>query len=240
MGVGLIMNKLITLLSIIGVSISSYASECTIKACDNLMLPPVAQDFISQGYEDIEIKTLNDNKYLFLSTGNNVNKCSIVFDITGIEIDTTPFIGGNGKLCNVSEVNGNIVSSYRDQGVWFNDVYQWISKKNWVLLFTDSCSDCLQVKRIYYINGIKGNRELLSEGDDFSKRKPLNGVISVQKASLYSLPNENKEIRAYLVRDDVFGIADMSEDGFFYQISYKSKSGKNSLYWIKSNDIIIK
>lgn len=196
-------------------SISSYASECTIKACDNLMLPPAAQNFISQGYEDIEIKTFNNNKYLFLSTGNDVNKCSIVFDIIGVEIDTIPFIGVNGKLCNVSEVNGDIVSSYRDQGVWFNDVYHWISKKNWVLLFTDSCSDCLQVTRIHYINGIESNRELLSEGDDFSKRKPLNGVISVQKASLYSLPNENKKIKAYLVKDDVFRIIDMSEDGFF-------------------------
>lgn len=227
-------------LSVISISVNSYASECTIKSCNGLMLPASTQKFISKGYEDIEIKEINNNRYLFLSSRNDVNKCSVVFKIDDNQIESAPSAGESGSVCNVSEINGKVVSSYRDQGMWFDDIYLVSSGKHWTLLFSDSCTDCQQVKRTYYKNGIENRTELLSGGDNYSSRKPLKGVIIVQKSSLYSQSDEHKKIKSYLIKGDTFILTDMSEDGDFYQINYTSQSGKNSLYWIKTDSFDLK
>lgn len=233
-------NIMLAVLSVFSASVNSYASDCTVKSCEGLMLPVATQKFISKGYSHIEINSLNNYKYLFLSGENDVNKCSVIFKIDNGKIENTPSAGEDGKLCNVSEINGNIVSSYRDQGTWFNDVYQISSVGDWALLFTDSCADCQQVKRTYYKNSIEQHRELLSEGDSYFIRKPLNGIVLIQKAFLYSQPAENKKIKAYLVKGDEFTLTDMSEDGVFYQINYTSPSGRSLLYWIKSDSFDLK
>ncbi|WP_241609551.1 hypothetical protein [Rosenbergiella australiborealis] len=80
----------------------------------------------------------------------------------------------------------------------------------------------------------------MSEGDDLSTRKPLNGVVVVQKISLYSQPNEQAKIKAYLVKGDEFKLSDMSDDGSFYQIEYTTSSGKQLSYWIRSESFELK
>lgn len=219
---------------------NSYASDCNLKVCNGLVLPESAHRFIMKGYKDVGIKIFNNNKYIFLSSESDVNKCSVIFNVKDGQVESIPPAGEDGKLCNILEVNGNIVSSYRDQGVWFNDIYQISSEKTWVLLFSDSCADCHQIKRTYYTNGAISRVELMSEGDNYSIRKPLSGVVLVQKAILYSMPDEQKKLKAYLVKGDVFKLSDMSDDGFFYRINYVSSSGKEKVYWIKSDDFVLK
>lgn len=243
MGVGVMSLKkiiIITTLSVISISANSYATGCTATICDGMKLPASSQKFVEKGYSNVEVKTLNDNKYLFLSSENDVNKCSVIFEITNNKIDGSPFAGEDGKLCNMSSVNDHVISSYRDQGAWVNDVYQIVSRANWNLLFSDFCADCQQVKRIYYANGMRSHQELMSEGDDYSKRKPLNGIVFAQKASLYSQPDEQKKLKAYLVKGDGFKLSDMSDDGSFYQIEYTTSSGKKMSYWIKSDEFELK
>ncbi|MCG3102011.1 hypothetical protein MAQ58_21535 [Enterobacter sp. DRP3] len=231
---------LLVVLGSSGISVNAYSAECTSASCEGLALPASAQQFISEGYSDIEINTLGNSKYLYLSTESDVNKCSVIFKIESDRIENTPAAGENGKLCNISELDGNVVSSRRDQGRWYNDVYNISPGKSWNLLFTDSCADCQQVKRIYYKNGIKEHEELLSEGDNYSTRKPLSGIVSIQKAFLYSKPDEQKKMKAYLIKGDEFRLVDMSDDGTFYQVNYKTSAGKSVLYWIKSDDFDIK
>lgn len=223
-----------------GMSENAYSEECTFTSCEGLALPSSAQQFISKGYAEVKINTLNNSKYLYLSSESDVNKCSVIFKIDNNHIENTPTSGADGKLCNISELNGNVVSSRRDQGRWYNDVYQTSPGKLWHLLFTDSCADCQQVKRTYYKNGIKDREELLSEGDNYSIRKPLNGIVSIKKAFLYSKPDEQKKMKAYLIKGDVFTLTNMSDDGSFYQVDYKSPAGKRVLYWIKSDDFDFK
>lgn len=231
---------LLAVLSISGISVNAYSAECTSLSCEGLVLPASAQQFISKGYSDIKISTLGNNKYLYLSSESDVNKCSVVFKVSSNHIESAPSAGEDGKLCNISVLNGNVVSSRRDQGRWYNDVYKISPGKSWVLLFTDSCADCQQVKRIYYKNGIIERRELLSEGANYPARKPLGGVVSIQKAFLYSKPDEQKKMKSYLIKGDVFTLIDMSDDGSFYQVNYKTSVGKNILYWIKSDDFDLK
>ncbi|WP_267432428.1 hypothetical protein [Erwinia psidii] len=207
---------------------------------DGLTYPEVAQEFISKGYSDASINLLNDIKYLYLSSESDVNKCSVVFRVKNGRVDNTPSAGADGKLCNISESDGNVISSRRDQGIWYDDVYQVPSEGKWLLLFTDSCADCQQVKRIHYKNGIKESEELLSGGGGYKNRKPLNGKISGKKAFLYSKPDELGKLKAYLIKGDVFSLVDMSEDGSFYKINYKPASGKSKVYWVKSDDFDLK
>lgn len=215
---------------------NSYAESCGAKSCEGLPLPASARQFISYGYSKVDINFIKNSKYLFLSSENDVNKCSVIFKIERGEIESEPFMGQDGKICNLSEAKDSVVSLRRDQGVWYDDVYKVESGKPWTLLFTDSCTDCPQVKRTYFISGVEVRKELLSEGDDFSSRKILSGVISTKKAFLYSEPDDQKKTKAYLIEGDAFTLADMSYDGDFYQVVYKSSTGKDMLYWIKSED----
>ncbi len=228
--------SLLITLGLISVYANGYAEMCTAQSCNGLSLPDSAQQFISSGYSKIDIATLMNSKYLFLNNESDVNKCSVIFKIEGGKIENKPFAGQDGKLCNLSEIKNNVVSSRRDQVVWYNDVYQVIPGKPWVLLFTDSCANCQQVKRTYFTNGIESRKELLSSGDDFSSRKILSGIVSIQKAFLYSQPDNQKKNKFYLIKGDTFTLSDMSDNGGFYQINYESSTGKNMLYWIKSDD----
>lgn len=231
---------ILTALSLVSISANSYATDCTAEICDGMELPASSQMLIENGYANVEVKMLNDSKYLFLSSEGDVNKCSVIFKIQNDKIEGSPTAGEDGKLCNVSAINGYVVSSYRDQGTWINDVYQVLSGQPWALLFSDFCADCQQVKRVYYKDGIRSHQELMSEGDDYSARKPLNGVVLVQKISLYSQPNEQAKTKAYLVKGDGFKLSDMSGDGSFYQIEYTASSGKKMSYWIRSDDFELK
>ncbi|RRW70218.1 hypothetical protein EGJ48_14990 [Pantoea dispersa] len=207
---------------------------------DGLTYPEVAKEFISKGYSDVSISSVNNIKYLSLSSEGDVNKCSVIFRIDNDRVENTPSAGSDGKLCNISENNGNVITSRRDQGIWYNDFYRASSQGKWLLLYTDSCADCQQVKRIYYKNGVKEKEELLSGDNDYKNRKPLNGEISVQKAFLYSKPDELRKLKAYLIKGDEFSLVDMSDDGSFYQVNYKTTDGKSKLYWVKSDDFELK
>ncbi|AFJ46276.1 hypothetical protein EBL_c11720 [Shimwellia blattae DSM 4481 = NBRC 105725] len=224
------------MLSLIGISIDSYASDCTVSICDGMKLPASSKIFIEKGYADIEVKILNNKKYVFLSSEGDINKCSVIFNVQNNKIESPPVAGEDGKLCNVSAINNYVVSSYRDQGIWINDVYKVLSGKPWTLLFSDFCADCQQVKRVYYKNGIRSFQELMSEGDDYSARRPLNGIVLVKKVFLYSRPDEQSKTKEYLVKGDLFNLSDMSDNGFFYQIEYTASSGEKVSYWIRSDD----
>lgn len=236
------LSKIILLFMLVTVNIygNIYASTCTAISCEGVTLPSSARKFIEKGYEHIEVSVLDNDKYLYLSTESDVNKCSVIFKFHDDKIEDIPFAGEDGNLCNISKVNGNIVSSWRDKGVWYNDIYQVLPGKKWVLLFTDSCVDCQQVKRIYYKNGIVSHEVLMTGGHNHETRKPLYGIISVQKAPLYSNPDEEGKTKAYLVKNDEFALVNMSDDGSFYKINYKSSLGKEALYWIKSDDFEVK
>ncbi len=54
----------------------------------------------------------------------------------------------------------------------------------------------------------------MSGDGDYKNRRPLNGEVSVQKAFLNSSPNESKNLKEYLIKDNAFPLIDMSDAGF--------------------------
>ncbi|SIR55832.1 hypothetical protein [Aeromonas veronii] len=225
-------------LLLIGGSASCFAETCNADTCGGLVIPAIAKKLITDGYESVEIKKLLGNEYLFLTTLHDVNRCSVIFKVTNNKIDENPTAGLVEKLCNVSTNNGYVISSWRDKGEWNENIYE-NNKGKWKLTLSDSCVGCEQVKRIFLDNGKVIRTILVSDGHDFLSREPLVGVIEESKAYLYSGPREKLALKAYLVKGDEFVLSDMSGDGLFYRINYKSSSGEKS-YWIRTEDFSLK
>ncbi|WP_342040764.1 hypothetical protein [Aeromonas caviae] len=225
-------------LFLVSVSFPVYAEDCNAQSCKGFITPPLVKTLLNDGYEKIEIKKIFDLEYLFVTTSHDVNQCSIIFKIVHGKIEDTPSAGVDGKLCNISLHDKYVVSSWRDKGEWNDDVYMIIQDK-WTLLFRDACVGCQQVKRIYKKDGKNNHTVLLSDGSDFLSREPLNGIVEESKAHLYSGPKESEVLKAYLIRGDEFILSDMSDDGMFYKIIYKTPSGGKN-YWIKSDSFSLK
>ncbi|WP_421241207.1 hypothetical protein [Aeromonas enteropelogenes] len=236
----MILRKKICLwvLLLISGSFPCFAETCNAASCGGLVIPPIAKKLINDGYENVEIRELLGNKYLFITTSHEVNRCSVIFEVVNNEIDKTPKAGLDGKLCNVSTNNGYVISSWRDKGEWNENIYENIKNK-WTLIFSDACVGCQQVKRTVLNNGKVNRTILVSDGSDFLSREPLVGFIEASKTYLYSGPRENLALKAYLIKGDEFILSDMSNDGMFYKINYKSSSGEKS-YWIKSESFSLK
>ncbi|WP_116136265.1 hypothetical protein [Trinickia diaoshuihuensis] len=63
--------------------------------------------------------------------------------------------------------------------------------------------------------------------------------VSVQKATLYTAPDDASASRAYLVRNDVITVLKQFPVGWAYA-DYVNASGKHLLRWIKADEIAIK
>lgn len=63
--------------------------------------------------------------------------------------------------------------------------------------------------------------------------------VSVQKATLYTAPNDASASRAYLVQNDIVVVLKQSPGGWAY-VDYVNASGKHLLRWIKADEIAIK
>lgn len=218
-----------------GLSVS-HASSCNSISCNGYEIPSDVKAIISQGYEKISITNYGAVKYLMVTTSNDINKCSVLFEIKGVAINSTPAVGLKENICNVSTHDDKIVSSWRDAGQWNDDIYHVSSSGNWMLLFRDSCVGCSQVKRTFYSNRKENDTVLLSDGNDFTERTPLKGQVSVGRATLFNGANIKMKTKAYLIKGDTMELLNMSKDGSFYKIKYKSAAGKEAVYWINSED----
>jgi len=222
-----------------GIGRVSYASSCDSMSCGGYNIPFNVKTIISEGYEKIYISSYGNKKYLTLTTNHDVNQCSVLFLIENERISSTPAIGRGRSLCNVSVHDDKVVSSWRDQGKWNNDIYHINSSGGWVLLFSDSCIGCSQTKRTFFFNEKETDTILLSDGDDFTKRLPLEGQVSVERADLFKNADIDMKTKACLIKGDHVELLDMSENGDFYKIKYKTSTGKIIIYWIQSEDLSV-
>ncbi|MEN4889913.1 hypothetical protein ABEI22_13160 [Erwinia billingiae] len=194
------------------------------------------QKLINSGYEEISIQNYFGHNYLIGTTKNEVNKCSVLFGIANGEINNSPMVGVNEQICNVSVRDNKVVSSWRDEGKWNDDVYKINEHGKWILIFRDSCIGCEQVKRVFYKSGKLSEGSLLTDGDDFTSRKELIGEVAVKRASLFKESDLKMKSKSYLVKGDVVTFSDMSNNGDFYKIKYKTNAGKILVSWMRSDD----
>lgn len=206
---------------------------------ENYNIPSSVRSIIDSGYGDIEIKKINNYEYLVVTSESDINKCSILFKINNGSVESVPSIGINESICNISIDTDKLISSWRDQGRWNEDIYKINPDDKWVLLFKDSCIGCGQVKRIYFNSDGTYEKLLLSDGDNLSLRKKLIGKVTIEKAKLYNNANDNSISNAYLIKGDIFFLVDISDDGEFIQIKYKTSTGRYIIKWMKKNEILI-
>lgn len=64
-------------------------------------------------------------------------------------------------------------------------------------------------------------------------------TVSVQKATLYTAPDETNASRAYLIQNDVVTVLKQSPVGWVY-VDYVNASGKHLLRWVKADQLAIK
>jgi hypothetical protein len=67
----------------------------------------------------------------------------------------------------------------------------------------------------------------------------LVGIVSVEKATLYTAPNDARASRAYLVRSDTVTVLKQGPTGWA-SVDYVNASGKHLLRWIKAEQLTIK
>ncbi|PAF44206.1 hypothetical protein [Helicobacter sp. 11S02596-1] len=272
---------LLALLFLAGFVSASYADTCNYSECEGIALPDNVKKILDEGYWEVDgIENLLNKKYLFLSA-ENVNdayKCSILFRVNNNKIESQPVSGWhffNYKsdvnsgiepptfakydplmLCDISVVNGNVVSSSRYQGGWEEKVYHIDQENNFILLLSDACFGFGFVQRMYFNNG-KVDRKLVYDGEafhfDYLSRQPLTGKVKTQKAFLYKKPDEKQKTKAYLIKGDTFTLRDYSlewyctnlpcdynskkKSRFYFQIDYQKPSGEHLIAWIRSEGI---
>jgi hypothetical protein len=211
-----------------------------LESTEGFNIPNKAREIITKGYNKVSIKSILGVKYLVLTNEHDINKCSILFKIDKQLIETAPLIGIKEQICNIKIRHNKIISSWRDSGEWNDDIYQVNLEGKWILLFRDTCVGCDQIKRTYFSNGEAKNTVLFTDGSDFSERKILTGQITVDKANLYNNSNVDMKTNSYLIRGDNITLTDMSGNGEFYKIEYRTSSGKKITSWVKSDTFLFK
>lgn len=205
--------------------------DCDANACSGLPIPTSVKKIIATGYEEVGTTNILGSEYLIATTKNDINKCSAIFPITKSGISNKPVNFDGNPFCNYSISNDKVVSHWKDSAKWYEDIYQ-VKNSSWLLVFRDECIGCDSVKRNIFENGKIVGTSLMSDADDFSKREKIIGIISAEKEYILKTANFNDKSKAYLIKGDTFEISDMSEDGNYYNITYKTKSGKNISGWI--------
>lgn len=243
MKAGLIKKTYCYLTSVVFIilSINSYAQDnvCSVNTCSGLPIPTSVKKIIATGYEGVGTTNILGSEYLIATTKNDINKCSVIFPITKSGISNKPVNFDGNPFCNYSISNDKVVSHWKDSAKWYEDIYQ-VKNSSWLLVFRDECIGCDSVKRNTFENGKIVGTSLMSDADDFSKREKIIGFISANKEYILKTANSDDKSKSYLIKGDAFEISDMSEEGNYYKITYKMKSGKNLSGWISSDAFTIK
>ncbi|WP_050515623.1 hypothetical protein [Dickeya undicola] len=218
-------------------SFKIFANEnlCSKDYCDGFTVPDNIKTIINNGYGKTTSAIILGEKYLIATTNSDINKCSLIFLIKDNEIKETPVLPEKNPICNYSINKNNVISSWKDEGKWNEDIYQ-VSGEKWTLMFRDTCVGCGIVKRTYFKEGVATETVLLKDESTYTERTPVFGTVSVDKAVLLNSPKMTDRKNSYLIAGDHFKLLDMNDNGEFYKISYQMKSGKYLTAWINSDD----
>ncbi|NAT77148.1 hypothetical protein CWD78_06265 [Dickeya dadantii] len=208
---------------------------CDNNYCEGFPIPESIKNMTKNGYEKIKSDIILGKKYLLITTESDINKCSTLFPITAMGIKETPILPEKNLICNYSINKNNVISSWKDEGKWNEDIYQ-VSDEKWTLMFRDACVGCGIVKRTYFKEGIATETALLKDESTYTERAPIFGTVSVEKTTLLNSPTMTDKKNSYLIVGDHFKLLDMSDNGEFYKISYQMKSGKTLIAWITADD----
>lgn len=209
-------------------------SLCLNGQCKSYQQNALVKLSIEDGYTEPSIIQINNVEYFSLTDKDDLNNCSRIFLVKSSFDLVQAVKSGKDQICNFKYENEKVISLWRDAGAWNESVYFVNQDGTFNFLYNDSCIGCGEIKRTYANN----ETAILGDATKLDEREALNGVITVQKAILYDLPDFEKASRSYLIKGDVVTLVDRTEDGNFYRIKYQSKK-KTSLWWISEKDFDI-
>lgn len=190
---------------------------------------------IEDGYAVPGIIKINNVEYFSLTNKDDLNNCSRMFLVKS-SCDLVQVVkSGKDQICDFKYENEKVISLWRDAGAWNESVYFVNQDGTFNFLYNDSCIGCGEIKRTYANN----ETAILGDATKLDEREALNGVITVQKATLYNVPDFDKPSRSYLIKGDVITLIDRTSDGNFYKVEFHS--GKKTIrWWISEKDFDLK
>lgn len=193
---------------------------------------------IDELYDEVYVMDLDGNgvdEVIFHLAKGSVNSCSRVLKYDGVDglLHELKFAGG--ELCNIKEVNGHLVSSYRVGGAWVEDVYDFVDGYP-RLIVSDACIGCGEVQRRELTPSGSYTQFLVSDGETYSERKPIVAQIRSVKAKIYASPDVAAVTKKYLVRGDRIKIVGYEQsDQCWLEFRYFAFSASEG--WLRCSDV---
>ncbi|MBD2792406.1 hypothetical protein [Xenorhabdus szentirmaii] len=215
----------------------SGSYECNEFYCGGYKIPDTAKNEIDNGYESISMAEILGNEYLLVSTLGSVNRCSKMYPVkNGIILSEYIKFGETKEVCNITSIEGNIVSSYRDGAKWYEEVYHLDIHGKTDLKLKDSCVGCDRVNRIIYKNGEAIDHVIVSDGDKYTDRYPLKAMIN-KKSYFYKKPEGKYKSKMYLIENDTVWLKKSNEGEKYFYIIYKRNGESNIEGWLLADSL---
>ncbi len=209
---------------------------CKDDQCAPVSLPQLLINDIKDGYSELSIDYITSSSHPELVATNavegSINRCSVVYQYNENSGTLSRLEIKPGPICNYKKYQDYLVSSYRDGAKWFEDIYR-ISQGGIKIELSDSCVGCEQVSRVFHKDGSK---LLVSDAENFMERKLLTSEVTVERAPLYSRPEEKARTKMYLIKNDKVTLLDYSAPDSgecWYLTRYKTATEKNIEKWLK-------
>jgi len=230
-----------------GNNIESYLEICKEAGCNKYKLPDTNnKDF----YVEEPVFTLHDldgdGVPEIVATDRNfngaVNVRSVLYRINSMGRFEYIRNNHNGNyMYNVTFAKGKIISSFRDAGSWYDEIYSYANGKFYIEL-----RDKNEVERtVFDENGKELDTFLLKEGSGkkWFEREMLSAQIKPPKAVLYNSPNFEDASKMYLVKGDIvilknYHLAENNEVDF-YLVEYVTAKNKKIIKWVKEEELSI-
>ena len=226
-----------------------YLEICAATNCRKINLPDVTDYYFENPTYALKDLDKDGIPELVITNSNinaSVNVGSLFFRINSaskfevINNNNSPDMPG---MINITFHNNKVVSSYRDAGSWYDEVYRY---KNGI--FEIELRDKLGLTRtIFDKNGKEVDNFLLKE--DSSKRwfereiLTLTARIKSPKAVLYNSPSLHDATKMYLVENDMVTLKNhqySSNDRIeFYLAEYVTAKNKKIIKWVREDALSI-
>jgi hypothetical protein len=130
-----------------------------------------------------------------------INRCSKVYRYSVRKNTLSELKFNGGLLCGYRKEDGFVVSSYKDAGVWVEDVFRMVSGVP-VIKYRDSCIGCGEISRVSYDDHGGSTKYLVLDSQRLKDRGSLYFDIFSSRAVIFERPDSVSVTKKYLVRGD--------------------------------------
>ena len=231
-------------LQITGSASSPSIKDCDGSECENVELPEGFLRFFNDGYSNLSLEDMTFDGYPeVILTGPEegvVNVCSKIYRYDREKRVLQEVAGLKKQICNYRLKNNRLISSYRSEAKWYEDVYR-VSDAGFTLELSDSCIGCDQISRVVYLSESKTDKFMVTHDADYALRKAILSKVSSGRAALYKEPSEIKKTKMYLIKDDGVALLDFrvteGSTKYWYEIKYITNKGREIRAWMKCEDL---